>query len=93
MPKKLVTDCIINNCHCKEVVLHLAEKFQVCHFLTGEVQISQHIMTHGKSLASDYLTQQTAAATDVCMGSNHLLVIHLLYYARNESRNLLTETF
>lgn len=51
--KTLVTDYIINSCHCKEVVFHLAEKFQVCHFLTGEVQIFQHVMTSGKCLTCD----------------------------------------
>lgn len=75
MPKKLVTDCIINNGHCKQVVLHLGEKYQVCHFLTGVVQTFQHIITSGKSLASDNLTQLTAAATEVCVVSNQFLAI------------------
>jgi len=65
MPKKLVTDYIIINCHCKEVVFCLAEKLEVCHFWTGEVQIFQHIMTSEKCLACNNLTQLTAAATEM----------------------------
>jgi hypothetical protein len=75
MPKKLFTDYIINNCHCKGVVFCLAEKFKVCHFLTGEVQIFQHVMTSGKYLVCDNLTQLTAAPTEMCTVSNQLLAV------------------
>jgi hypothetical protein len=68
----------MNNCHCKEVVFCLAEKFQVCHFLIGEVQIFQHVMTSGKCLACNNLTQLTAAAIEMCMASNQLLAVQLL---------------
>jgi hypothetical protein len=87
-----VTDYIINNAHCKEVVFHLAEKFQVCHFLTGEVQIFQHVMTNGKCLACGDQTQLSAAAIKMCMGSIQLLAVQLLHHARNGSVNSLTET-
>jgi hypothetical protein len=87
MPKTLVTDYIINNCHCKEDVFHLAEKLQICHFLAGEVQIFQCVMTSGKCLTCDGLTQLTAAATEMCMGSNQLLALQMLYCTRKVSIN------
>ena len=93
MPKTLVTDYIINNCHCKEVVFHFAEKCQICHFLIGEVQIFQRVMTSGKCVTCDSLTQLTAAATEMCMDSNQLLPVQLLYRTMNGSVNSLIETF